>query len=51
MDDNDILNFFKGFKAIPDKENKKDIIEKYIKGLITKEQFLEKMKNADKSNK
>ena len=41
MNDNDIFNFFKGFKAIPDKENEKDIIEEYVKGLITKEQFLE----------
>jgi hypothetical protein len=48
MNDNDILNFFKGFKAIPNKENEKDIIDEYIKGLITKEEFLKKMKEAEK---
>lgn len=48
MNDNDIFNFFKGFKAIPDNETEKEIIDDYIKGLITKEQFLEKMKKAKK---
>ena len=48
MNDNDIFNFFKGFKAIPDKENEKDVIEEYVNGLITKEEFLKKMKEAKK---
>lgn len=48
MNDNDIFKFFNGFKAIPDNESEKEIIEEYVKGLITKETFLEKMKKAKK---
>ena len=48
MNDKDIFNFFAGFKAISDNETEKEIIDNYIKGLITKEQFLKKMKKAEK---
>lgn len=41
--DNDIFNFLKGFAA---KETKEEITNKYIQGLITKEEFLERMKKA-----
>lgn len=41
--DNDVFNFLKGFQV---KETKEEITNKYIQGLITKEEFLERMKKA-----
>ena len=42
--DFDIFNFLKGFKA--NKESKKEITEKYIKGIINKEEFIRRMNNV-----
>jgi len=41
--DFDIFNFFKGFGS---QETKIEVTEKYIKGLINKEEFIRRMKNA-----
>lgn len=41
--DNDVFNFLKGFAA---KETKVEITNKYLQGLITKEEFLKRMNNA-----
>jgi len=48
MNNDDIFKFFNGFKAIPDNESEKEIIKDYVDGLITKDEFLEKMKKAKK---
>ena len=40
----DIYNFLKGFAA--NVETKQDVIEKYIKGIINKEEFIRRMNNA-----
>lgn len=39
----DILNFLNGFKA---QETKEEVTEKYIKGLIDKDEFIRRMNNA-----
>lgn len=47
MNDNDILKYFQGFNY---QENKKQVLNLYIHGKISKEEFLkrmEKVKNAD----
>ena len=44
-DDFDIFKFFDTFK-----ETKERITREYIEGRITKEQFIERMKNAENSN-
>lgn len=38
--DKDMLNFLKGFAA---KETREEVTNKYIQGLITKEEFLRRM--------
>lgn len=43
MNDNDILKFFQGFKY---RESKKQVLNLYIQGKISKEEFLKRMKNA-----
>ena len=43
--DFDIFKFFNTFK-----ETKERITREYIEGRITKEQFIERMKNAENSN-
>lgn len=45
LNDNDILKFFQGFKYRP---TKTEIIQKYIEGRITKEEFIKQMKEAKK---
>ena len=42
--DFDIYNFLKGFAA--NAETKEEITEKYIKGIINKEEFIKRMNNA-----
>ena len=44
MNDFDIFNFLKGFQV----ETKEDIINKYIKGLINKEEFIKRMSELGK---
>ena len=45
METNDFFNqIFGGFKL---KETKKEVTEKYIKGIINKEEFIRRMKNAE----
>lgn len=41
--DKDIFNFLKGFAA---KETKEEVTNKYIQGLITKEEYFKRMKSA-----
>ena len=41
--DFDIFNFLNGFKV---EETKEEVTEKYIKGIINKEEFIRRMKNA-----
>ena len=41
--DNDIFSFLNGFKY---QETKKEVTEKYLKGLINKDEFIKRMKNA-----
>lgn len=40
----DIFNFLKGFKA--NSETKAEITEKYVKGLINKDEFIKRMNNV-----
>ena len=40
-EDFDIMSFLNGFK-----ESKEDVINKYIKGLIDKDEFIRRMNNA-----
>ncbi len=40
--DFDILNFFRGLKV----ETKEEITRKYLKGIIDKDEFIRRMKNA-----
>ena len=42
--DFDIYNFLKGFAA--NDETKQEVTEKYIKGIINKDEFIRRMKNA-----
>ena len=42
--DFDIFNFLKGFAE--NVETKQEVTEKYIKGIINKEEFIRRMKNA-----
>lgn len=46
MKDNDIFNFFKGFADKANQENKADVLQKYIDGRITKEEFLRRRRVA-----
>lgn len=41
--DFDIFNFLNGFRV---QETKKEVTEKYIKGIINKEEFIRRMKDA-----
>jgi hypothetical protein len=43
--DKDIFNFLKGFSA---KETKAEITNKYIQGLITKEEFIKRMNHTER---
>lgn len=43
MNDNDILKFFQGFKY---RESKELVLNLYIQGKISKEEFLKRMENA-----
>ena len=43
MNDNDILKFFQGFKY---RESKEQVLNLYIQGKISKEEFLKRMENA-----
>ena len=47
MNDNDILKFFQGFKY---RESKEKILNLYIQGKISKEEFLKRMENAKNEN-
>ena len=43
MNDKDILKFFQGFKY---RESKEKVLNLYIQGKISKEEFLKRMENA-----
>lgn len=43
--DNDIFNFLKGFAY---RETKEEITRKYIQGLITKDEYIKRMKFVSK---
>lgn len=45
MNDSFIFDFLKGFSANKEDDIKKDLINSYIKGNITKKQLDEKMQN------
>lgn len=48
METNDFFNqIFGGFGGFKLKETKKEVTEKYIKGIINKEEFIRRMKNAE----
>lgn len=44
--DKDVFNFLKGFAH---KETKQEITMKYIQGLISKEEYIKRMKKYDKN--
>lgn len=44
--DKDVFNFLKGFAH---KETKQEITMKYIQGLISKEEYIKRMQNYDKT--
>lgn len=46
MKDNDIFNFLKGFAVNANQETKSEVLQKYIDGKITKEEFLKRMRTA-----
>lgn len=46
MNDKDVFNFLKDFAIKANQENKTDVLQKYIDGKITKEDFLKRMRNA-----
>ena len=44
MNDNDILMFFQGFMSL---ESKEQVLNLYIQGKISKEEFLKRMEKAE----
>lgn len=46
FNDNEIYRFLSGFSAKQYTETKEEVTNKYIKGIINKDEFMKRMKNA-----